>query len=76
MVLHPNKPLFFDIFPGQAGPCLERLSMGPIRYKYALYLHVCEAYRTFLSLLPTILLSSPQFLTSPLCLTLTLLPHN
>jgi hypothetical protein len=39
-------------------------------------LHVCEACRPSLSPLPTILLSSPQFLTSPLCLTLTLLPHR
>jgi hypothetical protein len=55
--------------------CLARLSTAPISYNM-LYLHVSEASPSSLSPLPTILLSSPRFLTSPLCLTLTRLPHR
>jgi hypothetical protein len=43
--------------------CLARLYIAPISYKYAVPARLREACRSSLSPLPTILLSSPQFLT-------------
>src|SRR6266849_4223865 len=70
-----DKP-FCDVSQATLDSC--PVSCAPIfgAYHYPsvinmLYLHVCEACRSSLSPLPTILLFSSQFLTSPLCLSRT-----
>ena len=70
--------LFFGVFPSHVGQlsCVLCAYLWRPSVINLLYLHVSDACRSSLSPLPTILLSSRQFITSPLCLTLNLLPHR